>query len=142
MIESLIETLGETGPVIVYNARFKNTRLKEAAMRYPDLESKIKNILKRVVDLLPIAEDHYYHSAMKGSWSIKSVLPTIAPELDYSVLDEVHDGTDAQIVYLEAISPEATRERKDIIEKHLLEYCKLDTLAMVKIAHFFETGEK
>ena len=59
-----------------------------------------------MVDLLPLACKHHYHQVMKGSWSIKHVLPTVAPELDYGNLDEVQDGSGAQIAYLEAISQE------------------------------------
>ena len=57
-----------------------------------------------MVDLLPIYREHYYHPAMMGSWSIKAVLPTIAPDLDYSNL-EVGDGGAAQEAYLRAIWP-------------------------------------
>ena len=44
----------------------------------------------------------------KGSWSIKAVLPTVAPELDYSGLGEVRDGIGAQGAYLELIDPAPT----------------------------------
>lgn len=91
-----------------------------------------------MVDLLPIAREHYYHPAMKGSWSIKAVLPTIAPKLNYQGWAEVQDGMMAQAAFLEAMSPNASAERRDELTKALIEYCKLDTLAMVKIAHFFE----
>jgi hypothetical protein len=40
---------------------------------------------------------------MKGLWSVKAVLPTTAPDLDYGNLQEVQDGTAAQIAYLEVI---------------------------------------
>jgi hypothetical protein len=32
---------------------------------------------------------------MLGSWSIKAVIPTVAPELDYKALDEVQEGMGA-----------------------------------------------
>ena len=67
----------------------------------------------RMVDLLPIAQENYYHPAMKGSWSIKAVLPTIAPELNYQGLAEVQDGTMAQSAYLEAISSNTETGRRD-----------------------------
>jgi len=139
-IESLIDAVGNTGPILVYNAGFENTRLKEMAEKFPEHKSVIANIIDRVVDLLPIARKHYYHPDMKGSWSIKNVLPTIAPELNYDNLDEVQHGGAAQDAYLEAISTAVTDERKHAIRNNLIEYCKLDTLAMVKIAHFFEKG--
>lgn len=137
-IQSLIEAVGEEGAILVYHAGFENTRLKELAKRFPEYKDAITNILARVVDLLPIARKFYYHPDMKGSWSIKNVLPTIAPELNYKDLEEVQNGGGAQDAYIEATNPNTTLERNNILEKNLIEYCKLDTWAMVKIAHFFE----
>jgi hypothetical protein len=77
---------------------------------------------------------------MKGKWSIKSVLPTIAPELNYKNLEDVQDGVMAQMAYLEITNPDTAAERREKLIKSLIEYCKLDTLAMVKVARFFETG--
>jgi len=73
---------------------------------------------------------------MMGSWSIKSVIPTIAPELDYATLGEVQEGGQAQVAYLEAIHPNTPPERRQMIERDLKEYCAHDTLAMVRLAHF------
>ena len=137
-IETLIHAVGEEGPVLVYNAGFENTRLKELAERFPEHKDKIFSIIDRVVDLLPIAKKYYCHPSMKGSWSIKSVLPTIAPELDYSNLQEVHDGGGAQDAYLEAINSDTDENRRNSIRNNLIEYCKLDTYAMVVIARFFQ----
>ena len=59
----------------------------------------------RLFDLLPFAREHYYHPAMMGSWSIKRVLPTIAPDLDYANLDDVQSGDMVEPVYFEMIDP-------------------------------------
>jgi hypothetical protein len=74
---------------------------------------------------------------MQGSWSIKAVLPTVAPQLDYAQLGTVRDGSDAQAAYLEAIEPATTRARREQLRRDLLEYCRYDTLAMVEIVAFF-----
>lgn len=139
--ESLIQALGNSGPILVYNIGFERSRTQELATRFPDLADDLNAISDRMVDLLPIARQHYYHPAMKGSWSIKAVLPTIAPELDYSRLDEVQDGGMAQGAYLEMIHPEAPDDRRTKLATSLLAYCKLDTLAMVRVARFFEGRE-
>ena len=78
---------------------------------------------------------------MKGSWSIKHVLPAMAPELNYSQLEEVQNGGGAQGAYIEAIKPDTGAQRREELRNNLIEYCKLDTFAMVKIAHFLERGE-
>jgi len=136
--ERLIATLGDSGPVIVYNAAFENRIMRELAEMYPDLAPDLEAIMERVFDLLPVARDYYYHPAMHGSWSIKAVLPTISPDLDYHLLEEVQHGEEAQEAYLECIHPETSAERKLALTRHLKKYCALDTLAMVRIAHYFE----
>lgn len=134
--ESLIAQLGDTGPIIVYSS-FEATRLRELAKRFPDLADALQGVIDRLVDLLPLTRDHYYHPAMKGSFSIKAVLPTVASELDYKNLNDVHDGTEAQVAYLEMVDEDTTEARKAQLQQALLEYCKLDTLAMAKLVHFF-----
>ena len=72
---------------------------------------------------------------MRGSWSIKYVLPTFAPELDYRDL-EVQGGQAAQQKFLEIIKPGISENELEKGRTSLLEYCKRDTLAMVKLAQF------
>ena len=74
---------------------------------------------------------------MKGSWSIKAILPTIDSELDYANL-VVSDGAQAQQAYREAIDPTRSSESRIEIRKEMLKYCAQDTLAMVKIVQAWE----
>jgi hypothetical protein len=74
---------------------------------------------------------------MLGSWSIKSVLPTIAPDMDYARLEGIHEGTEASAAYLEAIRPSTPPERKETLRSGLLKYCRHDTEAMVRLVQFF-----
>jgi hypothetical protein len=73
---------------------------------------------------------------MQGSWSIKAVLPTLAPEMDYARLEGIRDGGAAQQAYVEAIDPATSTRRRAEINEQLLRYCGHDTLAMVRIAAF------
>lgn len=109
---------------------------------FPDLAAPLTDMIERIVDLLPLTRNSYYHPAMKGSWSIKNVLPTIDPELDYSLLDEVQHCSGAQAAYLECIQTSTTAERRNKLQRNLLDYCKLDTLAMVRLARFLERQEQ
>ena len=136
--KTLIEAVSIHGPVIVYNAGFEGARIKELATAFPHLASELLAIPERFFDLLPLARNHYYHPDMKGSWSIKDVLPTIAPELDYANL-EVSDGAMAQEAYNEAIHSQTTPERKEAVRSAMLKYCEQDTIAMVKIVHAWST---
>lgn len=133
--ESLIAYVGGVGPVFTYSS-FERTVLGSCAARFPDLAERLGAIMERIVDLRPLTERSYYHPQMMGSWSIKSVIATIAPELDYAALGEVQDGTQAQVAYLEAIHPRTAPARRQAIERDLLTYCKHDTLAMVRLVHF------
>ena len=72
---------------------------------------------------------------MRGSWSIKSVLPTVAPELDYGDL-EVQGGQAAQQKYMELFNQEISEDDLNQGRKALLKYCERDTLAMVKLDQF------
>jgi hypothetical protein len=137
--ESLAAALGQTGPIFVYNAGTERGHMQHLALRYPDLAPALKAAIARIVDLLPIAREHYYHPDMMGKWSIKNVLPTIVPELAYSGL-EVGDGTQAMMVFSELLDPTLAPERRAKLQQDLLTYCERDTLALVKVAHFFESG--
>lgn len=134
---ALIAACDEQGPVFVYNAGFETARIRELAERLPDLATPLLAINGRIVDLLPIAREHYYHPSQKGSWSIKAVLPAICPDLRYDALDGVQDGGMAMNVYLEAVAPGTSEARKTEIEKQLLAYCALDTYAMVRLWSVF-----
>jgi Domain of unknown function(DUF2779) len=134
---ALITGCGERGPVYVYNAGFETARIRELATRYPYLSTSLLAINARVVDLLPIARERYYHPSQQGSWSIKKVLPAVVPELRYDTLEGVQDGGMAMEAFLEAIHPDTNRERKNQIEQQLLAYCKLDTYAMVRLWQVF-----
>ena len=135
--QALVDSCGKDGPVFVYNAGFEMARIKELAIRFPLLRESLLAINERVVDLLRIAEQRYYHPSQQGSWSIKKVLPTIAPDLRYDALEGIKDGGMAMTAYQEAISPESTEARKKQIHQQLLAYCGLDTLALVRLWQFF-----
>ncbi len=133
LAEQLVKDCGEAGPVYVYNARFEAGVVRNLAERFPKLKAPLMKIVARMVDLLPVAQDHYYHPDMQGSWSLKKVLPTIVSNLDYETLDGVQDGGMAQEAYLEAIAPATTAERREEIKRELLDYCGLDTYATVRL---------
>lgn len=130
---ALLEVCGNTGPIIVYNQSFEKRIIKELAEAYSDLSDRLLALNERVFDLLPVVKQHYYHPAMKGSWSIKSVLPCLIPELSYAELGSVQDGIQAQTVFREVITGDLSKAEKARLRDDLLEYCQLDTYAMVKI---------
>jgi hypothetical protein len=134
---ALVEACGSREPIFVYNAAFEKARIAELAKRYAPLRKALLAVSKRLVDLLPVAQRHFYHPSQEGSWSIKAVLPAVVPSLDYESLEGVQDGGMAMEAYLEAIHPQTVASKKSAIEQQLLNYCELDTYAMVRIWQVF-----
>jgi hypothetical protein len=131
------------GPLIVYYATYERSRIAELAIRHPQHRELSEGYLARLVDLHPIVKDHYYHPMMQGSFSIKKVLPCIAPDLQYGDLDEIQEGTAAQVAYLfAALDPQTSEARRTDLEQKLRAYCRQDTWAMVRIAYFLEHGSQ
>jgi hypothetical protein len=139
LAENLIATVGAEGPIYAYGS-FEGTVLNGLSEMLPRLAPKLRKIQSRLVDLLSIARRVYYHPEMKGSWSIKAVLPTIAPELKYDDLEVQHGGM-AQEAYLEAIDDATTAERHTEIRKNLLDFCGRDTEKLIAIARFFAQAD-
>ena len=137
---SLAEQLCQDIPMGVcttaYNKNFECGRLRELANAFPDLADHLNDIADHIVDLIePFRQKMVYLPEMNGSFSIKHVLPALQPDdpaLNYANLDgSVHNGSEAMTIYpqIAKMSPaDAAAARKS-----LLEYCKLDTLAMVKV---------
>ena len=136
--ESLLQTLGEVGPILVYNAAFERTRIQDLADCFTDLASALSALVTRIVDLLPLAQKNYYHPAMLGSWSIKAVLPTVS-DLEYGSLN-IGNGGVAQVAYLEMIDAATPTSRREQIYEDLTKYCYQDTLAMVHVAKRLSGG--
>jgi len=127
------------GPIFVYYQTYEAGRLRELAERHPEYAAVANRYISRLIDLHAIVRANYYHPAMRGSFSIKAVLRTIAPDLDYRNLDEVTDGTAAQVAYLyAALDPQTIPVRKAELRDRLLVYCKQDTWAMVEVAYFLQ----
>ena len=131
--EALIDAARGDYPIAVYT-RFEHGVIDTMIEFCPDLEAALRGIQRRLLDLHPLTKRSYYHRDMQGSWSIKAVLPTIAPELDYGNLGEIQEGGAAMDAYAEIISVSTTPERKAALVADLKRYCKRDTEAMVALA--------
>jgi len=137
--ESLIKALGEEGPILVYTG-YEQGVLRALASRFPDLAPQLEAIVQRLFDLHPVTKANYYHPDMLGSWALKKVLPTVAPDLSYQALDMVSEGSQASDAFLQLLDDKLGVEEREALRQALLDYCKLDTLALVRLAHFL-SGE-
>ena len=133
--DSMIDNLNESGSVIVYNKSFESRVNEELARMYPDLEEEIMRINDRMIDFMELfRKKQYCTKEMKGSYSIKNVLPALYPgdaELVYDNRLIVRDGNGASEAFLSLKDKSA--EEQEEIRRALLKYCKLDTYAMVKL---------
>ena len=138
LLESLKQHIGATGSVLVWNKTFEIGRNKEMALRYPAYADFLNDLNNRIYDLAdPINKGHYVHPKFKGSWSIKNVLPVMVSNLSYKTL-EIQKGDEAMLTWWD-LANKNTNHNNDFSPEQqkkaqsLLDYCKLDTLAMVKI---------
>jgi hypothetical protein len=129
---ALSAALPEAGSIVVYNQQFESARLNELASALPKFAERIKNIQSRLWDLLPIIRNHVYHPAFAGSYSIKSVLPALVPEMSYEGM-EVANGQDAGLAWESLVGGSLDCDERERIRNALLAYCSLDTLAMVRL---------
>jgi hypothetical protein len=131
LIESMKKYIETKGTLVSWYASFEKTRNKEMAELYPEYKDFLVDINDRTFDLMDIFKKDYVDAQFLGSQSIKKVQPVLVPDLSYKALD-VQSGTmavdSAERLY-EMTEPNEIKE----IRNAMLEYCKLDTLAMVKI---------
>jgi hypothetical protein len=137
LAEELLLTLADSGPIFTYTD-FEKSVIEGLADMFPDLASGLRALHGRLVDLHKVAKDHYYHPDMLGSWSLKAVLPTVAPDLRYDALDDVWEGAAAGRAYLDVIDPATDTVRRERLVRALLDYCELDTFALVRLVRFFQ----
>jgi hypothetical protein len=136
-IKKLLDDTKAEGTILVYNKAFEVARLNEISRDFPEFDKEIDERVNRIVDLMiPFQKKYYYTPEMKGSYSIKYVLPALVPDMNYNEL-EIREGGTASIAF-ESLYYETDLFKTAEIRKNLLEYCKMDTLAMVEILNKLE----
>ena len=117
---------------MVYNEGFETARLDELLQWLPEYRLAITRIKAAMWDLLKVIRRDVYHPAFCGSYSLKSVLPALVPEMSYDSLG-VAEGSQAGIAWGHLVDPATTLEEKVHLRQSLLEYCRRDTLGLVRI---------
>jgi len=116
----------------VYNIGFEKGKIEDLSETFPEHSIELQKIISRLKDLMePFQKKWYYTPKMRGSYSIKQVLPALVPELSYNDL-EINEGGNASNTFLSMVNG-TFKENESQTRKSLLEYCKMDTYAMVKI---------
>jgi hypothetical protein len=131
-IVALLKATEGPGTILTYNQAFEIARIKELSTDFPKYKADLDERITRVMDLMtPFSKRWYYTPVMNGSYSIKAVLPALVSELSYNDL-EIGDGGTASAAFLNLFSNNDSMQ-VETIRNNLKEYCKLDTLAMVKL---------
>ena len=128
--DALIAASAGAKTLLAYNADFERRCILGLADAVPALGGKLRVIADRVQDLLPVIRDHIYHPDFWGSFSLKSVLPALVPEMGYGdlVIAEVQTASAA----LEALLLEPGADTQEL-RARLLAYCERDTLALAHL---------
>lgn len=135
MLEGMLNFSGITGTFVSWYASFEIGRNHDMQTWLPEHSSYLDYINTHIFDLEKIFHSDYIDWRFKGSSSIKKVLPVLVPDLSYAELD-VQEGTAAMDVWERLVIKNEFEDTSEEIRENLLEYCKLDTLAMVEIYKF------
>ncbi len=135
LAKKLVEDIPTNVTVLAYNMGFEKGVIRKLAAMFAVFASHLMAIHDNIQDLMtPFQKKDYYVPSMKGSYSIKYVLPALVPEMAqaYKELDCVQNGGEAMQTYAKLAHME-DKEEVTRLREALLRYCELDTLAMVEI---------
>jgi hypothetical protein len=133
LAQSLQRHIGGEGSILVWFESFEKGCNEEMGERMPEFKEFFEDVNSRIYDLMtPFSKKYYVHKDFKMSASIKKVLPAVVPELSYKELD-ISEGMTASNSWGDMVLDNLSADKKEKIYNNLLEYCQLDTLAMVKI---------
>ncbi len=130
--KSLLKSLGDKGTICIYSS-YEEVEIRQMAKLFPELRKPLEALLKRTWDLMVLLRDHFYHPGFQGSFSIKKVLPALAPHLRYEELD-ISDGKAAMHEYLRSL--DLGDDERETIHQQLLVYCAMDTQALIEIRRY------
>ena len=132
LVHAMIEATQGAETIVVYSS-YEKTRIGALQETVPELATELLDLEEKLVDLLPIIRDYVYHPDFGGSFSIKYVLQPLVPELSYTDL-AIADGLGASVEIARLLAEDDIREdERERVRQDLLDYCKRDTWAMVKL---------
>jgi len=130
--EKLVGEIPEGACVIAYSMGFEKRVLRELGESIPKHRKRLNAIIEEMIDLMePFKRRDIYHWRMDGSYSLKSVLPVLVPGMTYEGL-EISDGAMASEAYftMGTITDVGELSR---LRAALLDYCRQDTLGLVRL---------
>lgn len=132
-LKKLRSLITPKGSIVAFNMKFESGCLKNAAEVYPEYSEWVQEIEPRFVDLLiPFRRFDYYNPKQLGSCSIKALYPALVGK-SYDGM-AISGGEQASKEYVQVTFTDGVLEKeKREIYDGLLEYCKLDTQAMIDV---------
>ena len=131
--ERIIAACEGVAGVVAYNAPFERACLKVLAEGVPDLATELDAVAAKLLDPLPIVRNFVYDPEFNGSFSLKSVLPALIEDIRYEGM-AIDEGGLASVRLVELMfNANMPAEEREAIRKNLLDYCRLDTLATVRL---------
>jgi len=130
-VESLLRVVNTSGTIVIYST-YEIRVLRQLAEKFPEYKGRLLDLVDRMFDLYKTVRQNYYHPELHGSFSIKSVVPVLAPDLSYKDLD-IQDGSVASLIYGQILAGEIKDERAVSARQALEAYCRLDTEGLVRI---------
>jgi CRISPR/Cas system-associated exonuclease Cas4 (RecB family) len=140
LAQKLIGHCAGKGSVFCYTP-FEKTVIRGLILLFPDLATELQGLVDRLVDLCAIIKRNYYHRDFHGSYSIKDVLPVMVPDLNYDNM-EIGNGSEAVAQFAMLVMGRYDKNEEKVVRTNLKSYCKLDTLAMVRIWERLEVISK
>ena len=132
--EQLVRACAGAQAIVAYNSSFERSCIRLLAAAAPALARELGLLELKLVDLLPVVRNHVYHPKFAGSFSLKSVIPALVPEVTYEDL-EIRDGAAATLALWRMLfEPENLgRRERAVTRSALLAYCERDSWATVKL---------
>jgi hypothetical protein len=132
-LDSLQKHVSPFGSLIAWNKAFECLVNDSIARRFSPAREYIIDLNDRFYDLMDIFSKQYFvHRDLRGSVSIKKVLPVLTPELTYSNLG-IQDGAMASLTWSRMISGEIDDQECGRLRSGLRDYCALDSYGMYAI---------
>ncbi|MDD5372344.1 MAG: DUF2779 domain-containing protein [Sulfurimonas sp.] len=134
LAQKLCEDIPRDVTVLAYNMSFEKGVITKLASSFENLSEHLLHVNENIKDLMtPFQQKHYVTPSMQGNYSIKYILPALVPEMEqaYKELEGVQNGGQAMNAF--ANMSKLDDEEKQKMRNALLAYCKLDTLAMVRV---------
>ena len=129
--KSLLDAVRFEGTIISYS-NYEQTIIRQMAADHPAFAERLLGLDDRFLDLLEVIRSFYYHPDFHGSYSLKAVFPALVPGAGYRDL-AIQDGGQASLTFTQMIAAETEEDEREGHREALLEYCKRDTEAMVRV---------